>query len=196
MPVHGPSNNSVGKLPGQSVLGVRGLPESLQFRTDKSIGDNLSRSGRFWIDKRTLSSLSISSPSPLTTPSAIATPTNAHETRQGRPLQGHVPAVWPFGWFFPISSPPRRPSLVESVRRPTPLLRVALTPKPWREYIRHFDKYPGGRVVWPSFGQTSDFVDATGHSPGALAASASAHSVTLGRHRLSPEPSPRQSAPP
>jgi hypothetical protein len=78
-------------------------------------------------------------------------------------------AVWP---VLPrlIHPPAPVPGLkVESVRRPTPLLRVPLAAKPWREYICHFDKYPGGHVVRPSFRQMSDFADATGHSLGALA---------------------------
>jgi len=147
------------------------LPESLQVRDVRLI--NLSRSGRFWTDKwpvtptLSLSPPSISSPSP---PHHPVSHRHAHQRLrdekrgQGRPLPGPRS-----GRLFPISSPPLAPVpglKVESVRRPTPLIRVPLAPKPWQEYICHFDKYPGGRVVRPSFAQTSDFVDATGHSPG------------------------------
>ncbi len=64
-------------------------------------------------------------------------------------------ALWPVLPHFITPAAPVPGLKIESVRRPTPLLRVPLAPKPWREYICHFDKYPDGRVVRPSFGQTS-----------------------------------------
>jgi hypothetical protein len=54
-------------------------------------------------------------------------------------------AVWPFLPHLINPAPPVPGLKAELVRCPTPLLRVP----PWREYICHFDKYPGGRVLRP-----------------------------------------------
>ncbi len=101
----------------------------------------------------TLSPPSISSP-----PHHPVSHRHAHQRlrdeKQGRPLPGPRSsrmAVWPFLPHLMTPAAPIPGLKVESVCRPTPLLRVPLVPKPWREYIYHLDKYPGGRVVRPLF---------------------------------------------
>jgi hypothetical protein len=72
----------------------------------------------------------------------VATASNTDAPRDARSNGNHAWLVLPH-FITPVAPVPGLK--VKSVRRPTPFLQVPMAP--WREYICHFDKYPGGRVV-------------------------------------------------